>query len=70
MSDDVHWSTAAITKARQGSGAVPDALWTQVEALLRGKFSERQLPSGELTTVAKALIAGMVSTPPKVKGPQ
>jgi len=57
MSNDVHWITAAITKARQHSPAAPDAVWTQVEALLRGKFSERQLPAGELVTVAEELIA-------------
>lgn len=65
-----NWITAAITRTRQRSAAAPDAVWIQLEALLRDKFSEQQLSSGELRTAAKALIAGMTPTQPKVEGPR
>lgn len=70
MANDSQWIRTAITGARRHSPDAPDAVWTQVEALLRGKFSERQLPAGELTMIARGLIADMVPPQPDVKGPQ
>jgi len=68
MSHDDQWITAAITNARRLTTAVPSDVWTEVETLLREKLSERQLPAGELTLIAKALIEGMVPAPPSAEG--
>jgi hypothetical protein len=68
MSHDDQWITAAITNARKVTAAVPGDVWTEVEALLREKLSERQLPAGELTLIAKALIESMVPAPPSAEG--
>jgi hypothetical protein len=70
MASEVHWTAAAIAKARKQSSASPDSIWLQVEALLKGKLSERELPSGELRAVAKVLIASMAPTPPKGEPPR
>jgi hypothetical protein len=70
MTADIDWITAAITKARNRGAAGPDAVWGQIEALLRGRFSERPIPAKELASVAMQLIEAMVPAPPKVEGPQ
>jgi len=38
-----------------------------MDQLLKGLLSERLLPSTELTSVARALIADMVPAPPKAE---
>ena len=70
MSSDVDWITAAITKARQQDTEAPELVWIQVEALLRGKLSERPIPPMELASCAMQLIEAMVPAPPKVKEPK
>jgi len=70
MSNDVHWITAAISKAREQCAAVPEFVWTQIEALLRGKISQRPIPPVELASVARQLIEDMVSPPPQLEEPQ
>jgi hypothetical protein len=70
MSNDVHWITAAISKARQQCAVVPESVWTQIEALLRGKISQRPIPPVELASVARQLIEDMVSPPPQLEEPQ
>jgi len=67
MSNDVHWITAAISKARQQNTEVPESVWTQIEALLRGKISQRPIPAVELASVARQLIEDMVPAPPKLE---
>ena len=60
MSKDVDWIAAVIERTREQENGLSAAVWTQLEALLRGKLSERQLPSGELATIAKLLIRDVV----------
>src|ERR1700680_355489 len=67
MSNDVHWITAAISKAREQIAEVPEPVWAQIEASLRGRFSERPIPAIELASVAKQLIEGMVPAPQESK---
>lgn len=59
MSDDHHWVTPTITEARKQIADVPERVWIHVEALLKGRFSERSLPAMELVKVAERLIADM-----------
>jgi hypothetical protein len=65
MSKDVNWITARITEARKLHPTVTEAVSTQIEELLRGQLSERELSTAKLSKVAKALIADMV--PPSQK---
>jgi len=67
MSTDLHWITSIIADARKAGIAVPDRLWTQLEGLVKGTLSERQLSSRELTTTARALIETMSPAPPSVE---
>jgi hypothetical protein len=39
----------------------------QIEALLKGKLSERPLPAGEIAAAAETLIEGMATTPSKAE---
>jgi hypothetical protein len=64
MPNDNSWISAAISKARQQCVDVPESVWTQVDALLRGRISQRPIPALELASVARQLIDDMV-TPPK-----
>lgn len=59
MPDDTDWVTASINKARQQNTDVPDVIWTELEALLRGRLSQRPIPAGELAGVAMQLIEKM-----------
>jgi len=70
MVSDIHWITALITEARKRHAPVTDAVSDRVEELLKGPLSERQLPSGELTYMARTLIAAMVPAAPKAEGMQ
>jgi hypothetical protein len=70
MPDDVHWITAAISKAREQSPEIPESVWTQIEALLKGKISQRPIPPVELASVAMQLIEGMVPPPPEIEEQQ
>lgn len=70
MSNDVQWITARITEARKLHASVTEALSARIEQLLNGPLSERQLPSTELTIIAKALLADMVPAPPKGEAKQ
>ncbi len=70
MSSDVHWITALIIEAQKRNPPVTNAVSARLSGLLKGQLSERQLPSGELASLARALIADMVPAPPKVEGTQ
>lgn len=59
MPDELDWTSAAISKARQQEADVPDVIWAELEALLKGKLSQRPLPPGELASVAMQLIGEM-----------
>src|SRR6266446_6204806 len=41
MSDEAHWIASVITKARAQNAMVPDGVLTQIESLLKGKFTQR-----------------------------
>lgn len=69
MPNNADWITTTLTKARE-MAAVPDAVWNHLDALLKGKFSERPIPAGELASEAMQLIEEMVPAPPKVKEPR
>lgn len=60
MTSEVDWIAAAVSKARQQSRAVPERVWIELEALLRGKFSERSIPPMDLASIATRLIGDMV----------
>ncbi len=70
MSNDVRWITARITEARKSHASVTEAVSSRMEELLNGQLSERQLPSTELTIIAKALLADMVPAAPKAEAKQ
>ena len=67
MLNDVRWITARIAEARKGHASVLDAVAVRLEDLLRDQLSERQLTPTELRSIATALIADMVPTPPKAE---
>ena len=69
MSNDTDWITAATKNARSRTGAVPNAVWDQLEGLLRGKLSKRSIPALELASVAKQLIEDMFPHPSTSDGP-
>jgi len=54
------WVKARVAEAKQAYPLITESVSTGVEKLVTGSFSERQLPAGELTTIAKNLIAEMV----------
>jgi hypothetical protein len=66
MADDHDWVAPTIAKARQKGIDVPEAVWSQVEAVLRDKLSQRPIPAMELVKVAEQLIAAMALTAPGV----
>jgi len=70
MSNDDHWITTRITKARKRHPLVTEVVCARIDQLLTGQFSERQLPSTALTSVARALIVDMVPAPPKTEANQ
>jgi hypothetical protein len=70
MSNDDHWITTRITKARERHPLVTDAASARIDQLLTGQLSERQLPATELTSVAIALIADMVPASSKAEAKQ
>ena len=70
MSNADHWITTRVTKARKRHPSVTEAVSDRIDQLLAGELSERQLPPTELTSVARALIADMVSAPPKAEAKQ
>jgi hypothetical protein len=70
MSNDVHWITAAISKAREQCAEVPESVWTQIESLLRGKISQRPIPAVELASVAMQLIEDIAPPPPELEEQQ
>jgi hypothetical protein len=70
MSTHADWITAAIAKGRQQHATVPEAVWTQLEVLLRGRFSQGPMTAMELASVAMQLIERTAPAPTKVEGPQ
>ena len=70
MSNDAQWVTARITEARKVHDSVTEAVSARIEDLLKGELSERQLTEKELKGVARALIADMITAPPKAKAAQ
>lgn len=64
MDNGEDWITSAITKVKGQGATAPDVVWTRLEALLRGKFSERPMPAKELADLAMRLIDGTSSPSP------
>lgn len=65
MPTDDRWITTRITEARTGHASVPEAVSRRMAKELRGRLRERQLSQKDLTSLAKELLADMVSTPRK-----
>jgi hypothetical protein len=61
MTDEIDWITVAIKTAREQNGSAPDAVWTQIEAFLRGILSEGPLSAKELGRIAMLLIDVMAA---------
>jgi hypothetical protein len=59
------WITSAIKNAQQANDLVPETVFVQLEALLRGKFGQRAIPAKELAAIAMELIDGIAPLPPK-----
>ena len=59
MADESDWIAAAITRARQQNPDGPEAIWTELQTLLKGKLSQKPVPAGELASVAMQLIEKM-----------
>ena len=70
MSNDADWITARIAEARRRHASVTVAVAVRVEGLLNGQLSETRLSSTELTSVARALIADMVTASAKAETKQ
>jgi hypothetical protein len=64
MQEESDWIASTIAKTRRQSAAVPDAVNTKVESLLRGKLGQRPMPAMELSNVAKDLIELLIPAPP------
>jgi len=61
---DGDWITQRIAAAKANRPLVTKVVLAQIEQLLRGQLSEGEVPKGELTTVAKDLLAKMAPVPP------
>jgi len=70
MSTDSEWIAAAIEKARKQSTPATEAVWARVVELLKGKFSQRGIPSVELANIARELIEEMVPAPSTPERPK
>jgi len=70
MPIDIDWVKSVIEKVRQRGPKMPDAVWAQIEALLRGQFSRRQLSPMDLAKDAKRLIDAATPAPPSVADQQ
>jgi hypothetical protein len=70
MSNDDHWITTLISEARKRHPLVTEAVSARMDQLLTGQLSERPLPSTDLASVARALLADMVPAPPKAEAKQ
>ena len=64
MSSDDHWITTRIIEAQKDHPLVTGGVLVRIDRFLKGELSARKLPSRELASVAKALIADMISPPP------
>jgi hypothetical protein len=69
MSNDTSWITARLTATLKGHPPLPEPVAARLAALLNGELQERQLPSTEVMSIAKALLADMRPAPP-VAGPK
>ena len=67
MATDDHWIGTRITEARECHPLVTEAVSYRMAQVLKGQLSEQQLSQGDLTILAKALIADMDATPPKTE---
>jgi hypothetical protein len=65
MADNLDWTQIVIAEARQQSEMIPEAVWVQLEALLRGGLRERPALPPVLAKIAEYLIASMAPAPPK-----
>ena len=70
MSNEVHWVTPRVAEARKRHASVTVAVAVRIERLLKGHLRQRQLPAGELSSIARALIADMDPASPKAETKQ
>jgi hypothetical protein len=67
MPDHIDWVAAALASAKAHGAEAPDSVWVEIEAFLRGKCSERQLPPKEQEKVARHLIEAITTKAPKTE---
>jgi len=64
---DGDWITQRIAAAKADRPLVTQAVLARIEELLRGRLSEGEVSRGDLTTIAKDLLAKMASVPPEAE---
>jgi hypothetical protein len=64
---DGDWIAQRIAKAKAHRPLVTQAVLAQVEKLLRGQLSEREVSKGDLTAIANDLLAKMAPVPPQAE---
>ncbi len=64
---DGDWITQRIAAAKADRPLVTQPVLARIEELLRGQLSEGEVSKGDLTTVAKDLLAKMASVPPEAE---
>ena len=60
-----HWVSVLINEVRISNPSATDGVLAQLELLLNGQISERELTQMDLKTIAKQLIADMIPKPPE-----
>lgn len=61
------WIKPRIAEAKLHLPFVTEPVLTRIEELLNSQLIERELSKGELTSIAKELVEGMTSVPPKAE---
>ena len=64
MSNDDNWVETRITESGGYHPSVTQAVLAQIDQMLKGQLSERQLSQTRLNSIAETLIMDMVPVPP------
>lgn len=64
---DGDWITRRIVAAMADCPSATEAVLARIEELLRGQLSEGEVSKGDLTAIAKDLLAKMASAPPEAE---
>lgn len=62
MSKDDDWIDARVGEARKVHPLVTDGVETRMKGMLKGQFSERQIPPMEMAQSAQTLLADMATS--------